>query len=72
MFYYKQLVIIFKILHGVIYPFLLSTDYWLYYINILPTRHEGRSKNQKCNRRRKRQKQLIYCVITHNINSEVN
>ncbi len=39
MFYCKQLVIIFKILHGVIYPFLLSTNYWLYYIIILPTRH---------------------------------
>lgn len=72
MFYCSQLVIIFKILHGVIYPYLLSTDYWLYYIIILPTRHGGSGNNQKCNRRRKHLKQLIYFVIIHNINSEVN
>lgn len=57
---------------GIIYPYLLSTNYWLYYIIILPTRHGDESKNQKRNRRRKRLKQLIYCAITHNINSEVN
>ncbi len=72
MFYCRQLVIIFKILHGVMYPYLLSTNYWLYYIIILPTRHGGGSKNQKCNRRRKRLKQLFYYAVIHNINSEVN
>lgn len=72
MFYCKQLLIISKILHGIIYPYLLSTNYWLYYIIILPTRHGSSGKNQKCNRRRKRLKQLTCCTITHNINSEVN